>query len=239
MPHVPGHVVNQPPSGYQQVFEDGRYRQVLPSDKPSARKSNASFINQLTNLFKKSLQSQVKTNNNLFDAFRIADQELDDLTLPDFMKAMPGGQGTFGMPYLDREPVLKDSLRSILDKILQDTSNVSPFYSGLDDLAQKVMEGLQMQGQGLQMQGQAMNPLNPMSNAQQPTINLGQTYTAPTQPNTFAPPPTPPQGLPPNVLDRHPRPHTFPTIKPHQRIIPKKQINRMPTSAQQSYTPGM
>ena len=127
MPHVPGHTTNQPFSG------------VLPSDKPSARKSNASFINQLTNLFKTNLQSQLKANKNLFDAYRTADQELDALSLTNFI---PGGQSTFGLPYPDpdREPII----RSVLERILQDTSNISPF-SSIEDLTQKIMEGLTMQ----------------------------------------------------------------------------------------------
>jgi len=148
MPHVPGHTTNQPPSGYQQVFEDGRYKQVLPSDKPSARKSNASFINELTNLFKKSLQSQLQSNQNLFDAYRIADQELDALSFTNFI---PGGQSTFGLPYSNpnREPILKSAFSNIF---------------------QKMMEGLAMQSGAPGMIEQQASPSLPNRN---PYFDLG------------------------------------------------------------------
>ena len=207
MPHVPGHTTNQPFSG------------VLPSDKPSARKSNASFINQLTNLFKTNLQSQLKANKNLFDAFRTADQELDALSFTNFI---PGGQSTFGLPYPDpdKEPII----RSVLERILQDTSNISPF-SSIEDLTQKVMEGLIAQSGAPATIGQpsfAGPPMNPSSSLpnRNPSFDLGP------------PPIVSPQQFPSFTPMSDPIAKFGPGRQPVQKT---KQIQPRP----QTYTPGM
>ena len=235
MPHVPGHTTNQPFSG------------VLPSDKPSARKSNASFINQLTNLFKTNLQSQLKANKNLFDAYRTADQELDALSLTNFI---PGGQSTFGLPYPDpdREPII----RSVLERILQDTSNISPF-SSIEDLTQKIMEGLTMQsgapGTIGSTPGQPSMPL--------PTPTSGVPGTAAYQKDqrlqdprldafmmagmrpgdTFSNSPLPPQLMNPNLGSVPFGQNTAMSPQEFANFVSKTQ--GLKDQSRQTYTPGM
>ena len=235
MPHIPGHTTNQPFSG------------VLPSDKPSARKSNASFINQLTNLFKTNLQSQLKANKNLFDAYRTADQELDALSLTNFI---PGGQSTFGLPYPDpdKEPII----RSVLERILQDTSNISPF-SSIEDLTQKIMEGLTMQsgapGTIGRTPGQPSMPLpTPTSGVpgtaayqkdqrlQDPRLNASM--MAGMRPgDTFSNSPLPPQLMNPNLGSVPFGQNTAMSPQEFANFVSKTQ--GLKDQSRQTYTPGM
>jgi hypothetical protein len=264
MPHTPGHVVNQPPSGYQQVFEDGRYRQVLPSDKPSTKKpgfqlgdfmSNLvsptaaitgavapNLMDQLANMFRSVLEETTQANKDLFTQTQAVTQaagkqlgEAEDVLLnarkeylasgKEHIKASPGGRATAAVltnPMVNRTADMLPPifLTNLLNKLMERIQ--------AEGIGQKAMEGLQMQGQAMQMAGEAMNPL----------INLNQTYTAPTQPNTFAPPQLP-YPVPTPFTFPQPIFPTRPGLTKGRVDFPKKQSGIRPTSAQQSYTPGM